>query len=188
MIKKLTILSACLVTSLGAQSGSAPATSGQRGCDTAGLQLPDGFCATVFADSVPGARHVVVGPNGDVFVNTQPPGRGSAGTSGTATRTILAMRDTDRDGKADMQRRFGTGGGTGIALQGNSLYATAGNSILRYRIPSGSLTPTGKPDTIITDLPTTGHRAHNFVLVGRVLYLNVGSRTNACQEQDRQAG
>jgi glucose/arabinose dehydrogenase len=32
----------------------------------------------------------------------------------------------------------------------------------------------------------TGHRAHNFVLAGRSLYLNVGSGTNACQEQDRQ--
>ena len=40
------------------------------GC-AAGLQLPTGFCATVFAKDVPGARHIVVAPNGDVFVNTQ---------------------------------------------------------------------------------------------------------------------
>ncbi|MEX2109266.1 MAG: hypothetical protein WD802_01500 [Gemmatimonadaceae bacterium] len=187
MIKTPLLLLACVATSLGAQSGAVSATSGQRGCETAGLQLPAGFCATIFAEGATGARHVAVGPNGDVFVNTQVPGR--AGTAANApSGTILALRDTDRDGKADMQRRFGAGGGTGIALQGTWLYATAGNSIIRYRIPSGSLTPSGRPDTIITDLPTTGHRSHNFVLVGQALLLNVGSGTNACQEQDRQAG
>jgi glucose/arabinose dehydrogenase len=184
MMKQSLLLLACAVSPLLAQSGPAKPAAGQQGCETAGLQLPAGFCATVFADGVSGARHVVVGPNGDVFVNTQPSAPRRVATAGR----IVALRDTDRDGKADMQRRFGVGGGTGIALQGNSLYATAGNSIVRYRIPSGSLTPTGSPDTIVTDLPTTGHRSHNIVIVGRTLYLNIGSETNSCQQSDRQAG
>lgn len=188
MIRKILLLMVCAVCAVDAQAGRVTGGTGQRGCETAGLQLPAGFCATVFADQVTGARHVVVAPNGDVFVNTQSGGRASAAAGRPSTGSILALRDTDRDGKADMQRRFGVGGGTGIALSGNSLYATAGNSIVRYRIPSGSLAPTGRPDTIVTDLPTTGHRSHNFVLAGRALYLNIGSGTNACQERDREAG
>lgn len=156
------------------------------GC-TAGLQLPTGFCATVFAESVSGARHIVVAPNGDVFVNTQPRG-GRSAPVGASSSGILALRDTNGDGKADVQQRFGVGAGTGIALEGNMLYATVGNSIVRYRLASGSLTPMGKPDTIVTDLPMTGsHKSHNFVLQGRTLYVNIGSASNTCQQRDRQA-
>ena len=152
------------------------------GC-SAGLQLPTGFCATVFAQGIGGARHIVVGANGDVFVNTDP-GRGGSPGGG-----IVALRDTDRDGKSDMQQRIGFGGGTGIALDGNALYATAGNSIVRYRLAAGTLNPIGKPDTIVTGLPMTGsHHSHNFVLQGRTLYVNIGSASNSCQRRDRQNG
>jgi glucose/arabinose dehydrogenase len=158
------------------------------GC-TSGLQLPAGFCATVFAESVRGARHLVVAPNGDIFVNIQPSGpRPPLSSAAQIGGGILALRDTNRDGKADIQQRFGVGGGTGIALNGNLLYATAGNSIVRYRLASGTLTPVGAPDTIVTDLPMTGsHHSHNFVLNGRTIYLNIGSASNACQQRDRQS-
>src|SRR5262245_49055582 len=35
--------------------------------DDSGLQLPPGFCATVFADGIGHARHMVVAPNGVVY-------------------------------------------------------------------------------------------------------------------------
>ena len=38
--------------------------------DDSGLELPAGFCATVFADGIGHARHMVVGPSGVVYVNT----------------------------------------------------------------------------------------------------------------------
>ena len=37
---------------------------------TGGITLPPGFCATVFADDIGHARHLVVAPNGVVYVNT----------------------------------------------------------------------------------------------------------------------
>jgi glucose/arabinose dehydrogenase len=131
---------------------------------------------------------VVVASNGDVFVNIEPTG-GGAGQRGAARRSgeILALRDTNGDGKADVRQRFGTGGGTGIALSGSFLYATSGNSIVRYRLESGSLTPSGNPDTVVTGLPMTGsHHSHNFVLQGQTLYINIGTGTNSCQRSDRQ--
>jgi glucose/arabinose dehydrogenase len=153
------------------------------GC-TAGLILPEGFCATVFADSLTGARHLVVAPNGDVFVNVQ----SSRGGQSSGSTGIVVLRDTNRDGKADVKQRFGVEGGTGIALDGTSLYATSGNSIVRYRIPPGFLNSVGKPDTIVTGLPMTGsHHSHNFVVQGRNLYVNIGTASNACQQRDRQA-
>src|SRR5438046_5299557 len=50
------------------------AGGGPEGCanDDSGLKLPPGFCASVFADSVGHARHMVVGPNGVLYVNTWP--------------------------------------------------------------------------------------------------------------------
>jgi glucose/arabinose dehydrogenase len=166
-----------------------PAGMRPPGC-TAGLQLPDGFCATLFAEGVAGARHIVVAPNGDVFVNTE--GRRGRRTQGdTANGGILALRDTNRDGRADVQQRFGVSGpgGTGIALDGNTIFATVGNSIVRYRLAPDGLSPTGAPDTIVTDLPMTGsHKSHNFVVQGSSLFVNIGSASNACQQGDRQAG
>src|SRR5688500_16813375 len=38
--------------------------------DNGGITLPTGFCATIFADSIGHARHIVVNSNGDVYVNT----------------------------------------------------------------------------------------------------------------------
>ena len=52
-----------------AQTQSNPGTEiKSQACsnDDSGLKLPAGFCATVFADDVGHARHMVVGPTGKV--------------------------------------------------------------------------------------------------------------------------
>ncbi len=165
-----------------AVSASAPA------CGTAGLTLPPGFCATIFADSVGSARHLVVAPNGDVFVALQQ-ARPNSPVAGIPAG-VAALRDTNGDGVADVRQRFGSAGNTGIALHGDFLYADVGTAIVRYRKPAGELTPTGSPDTVVKGMPyTPGHRARNFVIASDgSLYVNIGSQTNACQERDRQAG
>ncbi|HEY3114202.1 MAG TPA: hypothetical protein VGJ62_10995 [Gemmatimonadaceae bacterium] len=143
---KKTLLFACVLAGPATAQNRLPPGMHPPGC-TAGLQLPEGFCATVFAQGVNGARHIVVAPNGDVFVNIEARRAGLAMPADSArasTGSILAFRDTNRDGKADLQQRFGVGGGTGIALDGTLLYATARSSIVRYRLASGSLTPVGK--------------------------------------------
>lgn len=38
--------------------------------DNSGLTLPSGFCATVFADDIGHARHMVAAPSGVLYVNT----------------------------------------------------------------------------------------------------------------------
>src|SRR5829696_981433 len=56
------------VTILGATALGGPT---HRACsgDNGGITLPDGFCATIYADFVGIARHVVAAPNGDLFVS-----------------------------------------------------------------------------------------------------------------------
>ena len=56
-----------------AQNQSRPAAETRsQACpnDDTGLKLPAGFCATIFADGIGHARHVVVAPNGVVYTNT----------------------------------------------------------------------------------------------------------------------
>src|SRR5438034_10635339 len=49
--------------------------------DNGGLKLPPGFCAAVVAENVGRARHLVVAPNGDLFVSSET-GRGGSGGGG----------------------------------------------------------------------------------------------------------
>src|SRR5690348_2110286 len=144
--------------------------------DNGGITLPAGFCAVVVADQVSGPRHLVAAPNGDLFVALQ-------GKSGG----VLALRDTNGDGKADVTERFGAEGGTGIALGKGTLYFGTQSTVYRYAMRAGSLTPLGSPDVIVRDLPTGGHSAKNLALSsdGRTLFVNIGSGSNSCQVNDR---
>jgi glucose/arabinose dehydrogenase len=153
----------------------------------AGLRLPPGFCATIFADSIGSARHMVVAPNGDVFVNLQPTRRGPVASIPAG---VVGLRDTNADGRADVVERFGTGGNTGIALYDGYLYADVGTSIVRYSLPAGQLRAAGSADTIVSGLPgQPGHVARNFVITrDGTLFVNIGSPSNACQLEDRKAG
>jgi len=161
-------------------------TNRAPGCadDNAGLTLPVGFCASIFAEGLGGPRHMSVAPNGDLFVNRQNRARGDTVQGG-----VLVMRDTNRDGKADLITRFGPTGGTGVALAGNFVYVDAKSAILRYPIAAGAMLPSGSADTIVSGMPGGGHAARNFVLDGKGnLFVNIGSMTNSCQEQDRKTG
>ncbi|MGQ0713934.1 MAG: PQQ-dependent sugar dehydrogenase [Gemmatimonadaceae bacterium] len=148
--------------------------------DNGGITLPRGFCAIVVADSVGLARHIAVAPNGDVFVAMRNPRDAKGG--------LVALRDTNGDGRADVRERFGENGGTGIALRGTDLYFGTDDAVLRYRIPRGGLRPAGAPDTIVGQLATgRSHSAKTIALRGSDLFVNIGSPSNSCQVEDRQS-
>lgn len=153
--------------------------------DNAGLSLPDGFCALLFAEAV-SARHLVTAPNGDVFVALSNQFRRTESGREMVPGGILALRDTNGDGRADLQERFGETGGTGIWLDGEDLYFAPDDRVVRYHLPSGSLLPTGEPEVIVSGLPDTdNHAAKSIVVVDGMLYVNIGAPSNACQEQPR---
>lgn len=148
--------------------------------DNGGITLPKGFCALVAADGLGAARHIAVAPNGDVYIALQ-----GAGEKGG----VVALRDTNGDGKFEMQEHFGTGSLTGIALRNGYLYVAAFNTVQRYKMTPGQLKPAGEPETIVTGLPgVPQHGDKGLTFDGKgSLYVNVGAPSNACQTRDRQA-
>src|SRR5437016_7160285 len=110
--------------------------------DDSGLQLPAGFCATVFADDIGHARNLVVAPNGVVYVNTWS-GRYYGNDTPHQGGFLVALQDTTGAGKADLNQRFGetaqTGGagGTGIGLYKDALFAEINDQIVRYPLTDG---------------------------------------------------
>src|SRR5882762_4075612 len=143
------------------QTASQSASKAACASDNGGITLPSGFCATVFADTIGHARHIVVSSNGDVYVNTWsgPYYQGPTHPGGF----LVALRDTNNDGIADIVKRFGpdtrqrNGGGTGIGIYQGSLYAEEGDTIskriVRYAISADSMTPPSASQTIVSGLP-----------------------------------
>lgn len=168
---------------LAASVAVAPRANAQHCAHDPGLVLPRGFCATLFADSIPLARHIAVAPNGDVFVATM------AGRP-RDPRAIVALRDANHDGIADERRAWGPFSSSEVRLFDGYLYAENGSGVVRYRLPAGSLEPVGAADTVVKDLPPGGnHFLKTFVIAPNgVMYVNVGTATNACQSKDRQKG
>lgn len=155
------------------------------GCDpaNAGITLPAGFCASVYADALARPRHMVVLPNGDMLVNT----RGLTGPQGvTSPGGLYLLRDRDGDDKAEERFKLADISGTHVAYANGHIYASGRDAIVRYAYTAGSTAALGAPDTIVAGLPTQGHSAHNFVVDGNRLFVNIGSRSNACQQADRQ--
>ncbi len=174
-------------------ANAAPAAPATQCADSdTGITLSSGFCASIFADNIGHARHLVVSPSGVVYVNTwsgvyygndKPPAGGF----------LVALQDTAKLGHADVIKRFGDGvsegsaGGTGIALYKNFLYAEVNDRIVRYELTPGEITPSGKPNVIISGMPITGdHPMHPFIIDSNGnLFVDLGSATNACEEKNR---
>lgn len=162
--------------------------------DNGGLTLPDGFCATVFADSVGHARHLVVAPNGTVYVNTWS-GTYYGNDTPHAGGFVVALRDTTGDGKADVQSRFGDSvqsgghGGTGIALYKNAIYAESNDKIVRYALGPGASVPSSAAEVVLSGLPLTGDHPMHPIAIDSIggLYVDLGTATNSCQFQNRIA-
>jgi glucose/arabinose dehydrogenase/mono/diheme cytochrome c family protein len=162
------------------------------GKNDSGLKLPAGFCATVFADGIGHARHLVVAPDGVVYVNTWS-GRYYGNDTPHAGGFLVALQDTTGAGKADVNRRFGEtvqsggAGGTGIGLYNGALYAEINDKVVRYTIPSGAIVPQEPPSTIVSGLPLSGdHPMHPFAIdADGSLYIDLGAATNACQLKNR---
>jgi glucose/arabinose dehydrogenase len=176
-------------------SSAASAQTMTQACpgDQTGLHLPAGFCATLFADGIGHARHMVVAPSGVVYVNTW-----SGGYYGNdvphAGGFLVALQDTSGAGKADVTQRFGEtvqsggAGGTGIGMYKGALYAEINDRIVRYTLPPGSNIPRDPPQTIVSGLPLGGdHPMHPFAIdADGLMYVDVASATNSCQLKNRK--
>lgn len=140
------------------------------------LVLPQGFSASVVADSVGKVRHLALNKNGDIYVKLGAVKDGKG---------ILFLSDTDHDGKMDKTMGFGNYPGTGIRIQGNTLYSSSNTNVYRYQLnDQGQVLDTAKADLIVQGLVDKGRdNAKALVLDGNNnLYVAIGSYDETCTD------
>jgi glucose/arabinose dehydrogenase len=156
--------------------------------DDGAITLPPGFRALVIADNLVVGRKsgktperlrgIAVAPNGDVYAKLM---RGP----------ILALRDTDGDGRADLIKEFGPGdGGTHIMFHDGWLYHSSRTAVYRYKYIPGELVPSSPLEVVVRDLPAEkDHDAKAFAFddQGRMI-VEVGSPYNVYSDGDRRLG
>lgn len=143
-----------------------------------GLFLPKGFSAVVVADSIGPGRHIAVNTNGDIYISL---GRLKNG------KGLVALRDTNNDGKADIIKYFGSFSGTGIGIYNGYLYFSSDTTVMRYKLNPGELLPNSNYEVVARGFQINrqhGAKSFTFDNDGN-LYVNVGAPSNACQSPDR---
>lgn len=153
-----------------------------------GLVLPRGFHATVVYEGGGPARHLAVRDNGDIYVTTQLPPFSAYDEK--MNRGILALRDSDRDGKVDTVESFTQILGTGIRFYKDMLYVSDHVGVYRFRLKRNELVPSVQREVVVDGFPPQDQHADKtfaFSPRGR-MYVNVGAPSNSCQEQDRTPG
>jgi glucose/arabinose dehydrogenase len=151
--------------------------------NNAGLKLPEGFKATLFADTIGSARHIAISKNGVLFAKLSRPDKQG--------RTIIRLEDENKDGVSDKKTGWGNYGGTGIFLRGNVLYASSNEAVFKYQLDSkDEVVNPLSPVTIVSGLiDRRQHESKSITLDGKGnVYVNIGAYSNACQEKDRMPG
>lgn len=149
-------------------------------CSSGGLTLPDGFCASIFTDSLGPVRHIATTGDGTLYAILRDTVEGHG---------LVAARDTDSDGSADEIERFGDITGTGLLVHGNWLYGSSNTAVYRWPLPEDGLAPTGEPELVVAGFPEQHSHAAKSIAIGEGrLFVNVGAPSNACMEEDRTPG
>jgi len=149
--------------------------------DNAGLKLPDGFSALIYADNIGHARHMAINTNGDVYVSLSDVKNGGG---------IVCLRDDNKDGRADVIKYHGIYDGTGIKIHNGYIYFGADTIVVRYKLTEGELVPAATPEVIAKGFtPQNQHATKPFTFdqAGNI-YVTVGAPSNACQVTDRTKG
>jgi len=168
-------VTAFLVLLGAACSGSADSTP-EPG-EVPGIDLPEGFSITIWADDVPGARSLALGPDGLVFVGQR-----------RSNGAVRALRDTDGDGAADVRYTVASGLNVpnGVAVRDGDLYIAEIDRILRIRNVAAHLEHPLAPEVVFDGLPSDELHGWKFIAFGPDgrLYVPVGAPCNVCRQED----
>lgn len=139
------------------------------------LAMPEGFAIDVFARDLKNARMMRVADDGTLYLTRRAQG------------DVMMLRDTNGDGRADVQQVVATKEQMhGIEIVGDTVYLMTVNDIYRTdRRPDGTL---GELEMIATDFPEGGQHPNRMVVMGPDgrLYVSVGSTCNACAETNEE--
>jgi glucose/arabinose dehydrogenase len=118
---------------------------------------------------------MTLSPKGTLFVGSRREGR------------VYAIRDDDRDGKADWVRVIASGlnSPNGVAFRKGALYVAEINRILRFDEIESRLGRPPEPVVVNDRLPSDGHHGWKFIRFGPDgrLYVPVGAPCNICEPE-----
>lgn len=141
------------------------------------ITLPPGFTITVFAENVPNARQMALGPNGTLFVGTRTAGN------------VYAVRDANHDNKADEVVTIARGLNmpSGVAVHDGALYVAEVSRVTRYDHIEATLKAPPKPALVSDSFPSDRHHGWKFIAFGPdgLLYVPVGAPCNICEPDTR---
>lgn len=157
--------------------------------DNGGLLLPEKFEAVVVAETTGRARHIAVRDNGDVYVKLRSP----------LPKGIIALRDTDNDGKADVTSVFGDypdegAYGTGMRIYNGYLYFSTAGEVYRIKLTPEELVPKGRVDLVLkddyrNDIHGSQHIAKPLTFDDQGnMYVPFGAPGDVCQTEERIPG
>lgn len=153
-----------------------PKVGARNGLPLSEIRLPPGFQISLFAENIPGARSMTLGPEGTLFVGTRKEGK------------VYALVDTDRNGRADRTLTIASGlnSPNGVALRDGALYVAEINRILRFDGIEKNLDSPPQPVVVTDRYPTEGHHGWKFIAFGPDgrLYVPVGAPCNLCVSKD----
>jgi len=164
-----------------AGSAGNPAVNLHCDLDNGGLTLPPGFCAIAVADNLGAARNVAIAPSGDVFVAVKD------SVDGLTKGKVVALRDSNGDGKLDVRQTFGSEGGNDVVWRDGYLYFAQNERVIRWALPNGVLAPSTNPEIVVSGLPNVGDHVSKSIAFGpdAGMFVNIGSATNSCQVMNR---
>lgn len=143
-------------------------------------KAPAGYKVELYAEGFKNPRKMVTSPNGDIFV------------AESKADEIRVLRDTDGDGKPDLNQMFASGLSQpfGIAFPPGPepafIYVANTDSVVRFPYQNGKLEVEGKGEKLLElssggMLTGGGHWTRDIVFSqdGKQLFVSVGSKSNA---------
>ena len=136
------------------------------------IKLPAGFKAEIWSSGHPGARTMVMGDKGTMFMGTRTIGR------------VYAI--SEKGGKREVKTLLqGLTQPNGLAFKNGSLYVFAINKVFRYDNIEDKLDNPGTPVELTEayNLPDTVHHNWKYVDFGPdgKMYVQVGANCNICE-------
>ena len=173
MMKRLLV--AVIVVAIGT---ALPLVGQSRPIPLEKIKVPAGFHVSVFAEGLRGPRSLTISPGGTIFV-------------GTMGGIVYALRDDNKDGKADRVITVATGLNTpnGVAFKDGTLYVGEINRVLRFDKVESKLESAGQPAVVSDKFPGDKHHGWKFIRFGPdgMLYVPVGAPCNVCDRGDPYA-
>ncbi|ARK11995.1 PQQ-dependent sugar dehydrogenase [Fibrella sp. ES10-3-2-2] len=139
------------------------------------VKLTAGFSASIVAEDLGAARHVVVSKTGDIYVKL---GQLKDG------KGIYRLRDTNKDGVVDERVGFGDYPGTGLFMHEGYLYASSNNTVFRYKLnDSQEVVNPDQPEKVVSGLREKERDKSKSIAIDNQgnLYVNIASDNDRCR-------